>query len=41
MPTIHNNAGIDVLVSEPDGNSQAVLQIKTAGEIKVQEEGRQ
>ena len=42
MPTIRNTAGIDVLVTEPDGNGQAVLQVKTAGAVKTyQEEGRQ
>jgi len=30
LPTIRNTAGIDILVSEPDGSGQASLQIKTA-----------
>jgi len=30
LPTIRNTAGIDILVSEPDGSGQANLQIKTA-----------
>lgn len=30
LPTTRNTAGIDVLVSEPDGRSQAVLQVKTS-----------
>ena len=29
LPTIRNTAGIDILVSEPDGSVQANLQIKT------------
>jgi len=29
LPTIRNTAGIDILVSEPDGNGQANLQVKT------------
>ena len=29
LPTIRNTAGIDVLVSEPDGSGQASLQVKT------------
>ena len=42
MPTIRNTAGIDVLVTELDGSAQAVLQVKTAGEVKTcQEDGRQ
>ena len=42
MPTIRNTAGIDVLVAEPNGRGQAMLQVKTAGEVKThQEEGRQ
>lgn len=41
MATIRNTAGIDVLVTEPDGSAQAVLQVKTASRIKIQEEGRQ
>lgn len=41
MPTIRNTAGIDVLVAEPDGSGQAVLQVKTAGQVKTQEDGRQ
>jgi len=41
MPTIRNTAGIDILVAEPDGSSQAVLQVKTAGRKKIQQEGRQ
>lgn len=41
MPTIRNTAGIDVLVAEPDASAQAVLQVKTAGRVKIQEEGRQ
>jgi len=41
MPTIRNTAGIDVLVAEPDGSAQAVLQVKTAGRKKIQQEGRQ
>lgn len=41
MPTIRNTAGIDVIVTKPDGSAQAVLQVKTAGELKKQEEGRQ
>ncbi len=41
MPTIRNTAGIDVLVAEPDCSGQAVLQVKTAGKIKIQQEGRQ
>ena len=39
LPTIRNTAGIDVLVSEPDGSGQAVLQVKTAGEVKTYQEG--
>ena len=31
LPTIRNTAGIDILVSEPDGSVQANLQVKTAG----------
>ena len=30
LPTIRNTAGIDILVSEPDGSDQANLQVKTA-----------
>jgi len=30
LPTTRNTAGIDVLVSEPDGRSQAVLQVKAS-----------
>ncbi len=30
LPTIRNTAGIDILVSEPDGSEQANLQVKTA-----------
>ena len=30
LPTIRNTAGIDILVSEPDGSGQANLQVKTA-----------
>ena len=30
LPTIRNTAGIDILVSEPDGSGQASLQVKTA-----------
>ena len=41
MPTIRNTAGIDVLVAEPDGSGQAVLQVKTASRKKIQQEGRQ
>lgn len=41
MPTIRNTAGIDVLVAELDGSAQAVLQIKTAGSKKIQQERRQ
>jgi hypothetical protein len=42
MPTIRNTAGIDILVAKPDGSGQAVLQVKTAVEIKTsQKEGRQ
>lgn len=41
MPTIRNTAGIDVLVAEPDGSGQAVLQVKTAGTVRIKEEGRQ
>jgi len=41
MPTIRNTAGIDVLVAEPDGSGQAVLQVKTAGAVRIGEEGRQ
>jgi len=42
MPTIRNTPGIDVLVAEPDGSSQAVLQVKTSREVKTfQEEKRQ
>jgi len=41
MPTIRNTAGIDVLVAEPDGSGQAVLQIKTSGTVRIGEEGRQ
>ena len=29
LPTIRNTAGIDIIVSEPDGSGQANLQIKT------------
>ena len=29
LPTIRNTAGIDILVSEPDGSGQASLQVKT------------
>jgi len=29
LPTIRNTAGIDILVSEPDGSGQANLQVKT------------
>ena len=29
LPTIRNTAGIDILVSKPDGSGQANLQIKT------------
>ena len=29
LPTIRNTAGIDILVSEPDGSGQAELQVKT------------
>ena len=29
LPTIRNTAGIDILVSEPDGSRQANLQVKT------------
>ncbi len=41
MPTIRNTPGIDVLVAEPDGSAQAVLQIKTSGRKKIQQERRQ
>ena len=41
MPTIRNTAGIDILVAEPDGSVQAVLQVKTAGKKKIQQERRQ
>jgi len=41
MPTIRNTAGIDVLVAQFDGSAQAVLQIKTAGRKKIQQEGTQ
>jgi len=41
MPTIRNTAGIDVLVAEPDGSGQAVLQVKTAGRKKIQQGKRQ
>ena len=41
MPTIRNTAGMDVLVAEPDGSAQGVLQIKTAGRKKIQQERRQ
>jgi len=41
MPTIRNTAAIDVLVAQPDGSSQAVLQVKTAGRKKIQQEERQ
>ena len=41
MPTIRNTAGIDILVAKPNGSEQAVLQVKTAGKVKIQEEGRQ
>jgi hypothetical protein len=41
MPTIRNTPGIDVLVAEPDGSAQAVLQIKTANRKKIQQERRQ
>lgn len=30
LPTIRNTAGIDILVSEPDGSGLAYLQVKTA-----------
>jgi hypothetical protein len=30
LPTIRNTAGIDILVSEPDGSGQANLQVKTS-----------
>ncbi|MCZ7380191.1 MAG: hypothetical protein O8C64_01235 [Candidatus Methanoperedens sp.] len=30
LPTIRNTAGIDILVSEPDGSGQASLQVKTS-----------
>ncbi len=30
LPTIRNTGGIDILVSEPDGNAQASLQVKTS-----------
>ena len=30
LPTIRNTAGIDILVSEPDGSVHASLQVKTA-----------
>lgn len=30
LPTIRNTAGIDILVSEPDGTGQASLQVKTS-----------
>jgi len=30
LPTIRNTAGIDILVSKPDGSGQASLQVKTA-----------
>lgn len=30
LPTTRNTAGIDVLVSEPDGSAQAALQVKTS-----------
>ena len=41
MPTTRNTAGIDILVAEPDGSSQAVLQVKTSGKVSIKEEGRQ
>jgi len=41
MPTIRNTAGIDVLVAELEGSGQAVLQVKTAGAVRIGEEGRQ
>jgi hypothetical protein len=41
MPTIRNTAGIDVLVAELDGSAQAVLQIKTAGRKRIQQERTQ
>jgi hypothetical protein len=41
MPTIRNTAGIDILVAKPNGSEQAVIQVKTAGKVKIQEEGRQ
>ena len=41
MPTTRNTAGIDILVAEPDGSGQAVLQVKTAGKVSIKEEGRQ
>jgi len=40
MPTIRNTAGIDVLVAEPNGSGQAVLQVKTAGKVKTFQEDR-
>ena len=30
LPTIRNTAGIDILVSEPDGSGQASIQVKTS-----------
>jgi len=30
LPTIRNTAGIDILVSEPEGSGQASLQVKTS-----------
>jgi len=30
LPTIRNTAGIDILVSEPDGTGQASIQVKTS-----------
>lgn len=41
MPTIRNTAGIDVLVAEPDGSGQAVLQVKTSSTVRIGEQGRQ
>lgn len=41
MPTIGNAPGIDLLVAEPDGSGVAAMQVKTAGRVKIQEEGRQ
>lgn len=40
MPTIRNTPGIDILVAEPDGSGQAVLQVKTSGKVKTFQEDR-